>query len=194
VGRPRSWRHRESLTHRRDPGDRWRPQRTRPRPSRCRRGPVAFVRGRSCPYSRHLAHAGCRQGQEAKRDHDSPGQPVSTLAPKHADPPWPPCTLAARPHGTYAAVTPEQSTGVMRAFSESRAKCPSLGPRPWTSPQESRQKWRTRTTSTGFRLRGSRLAAVQTAEKPAQPYLICIPEIARAITSCWISAVPSKMS
>ncbi len=27
-----------------------------------------------------------------------------------------------------------------------------------------------------------------------QPYRICIPEIARAITSCWISAVPSKMS
>jgi hypothetical protein len=25
-------------------------------------------------------------------------------------------------------------------------------------------------------------------------YLMCIPEIARAITSCWISAVPSKMS
>jgi len=24
--------------------------------------------------------------------------------------------------------------------------------------------------------------------------LICIPEIARAITSCWISAVPSRMS
>ena len=27
-----------------------------------------------------------------------------------------------------------------------------------------------------------------------QSYRICIPEIARAITSCWISAVPSKMS
>ncbi len=25
-------------------------------------------------------------------------------------------------------------------------------------------------------------------------YLMCIPEIAREITSCWISAVPSKMS
>ena len=25
-------------------------------------------------------------------------------------------------------------------------------------------------------------------------YWMCIPEIARAITSCWISAVPSKMS
>jgi hypothetical protein len=25
-------------------------------------------------------------------------------------------------------------------------------------------------------------------------YLMCMPEIARAITSCWISAVPSKMS
>ena len=28
----------------------------------------------------------------------------------------------------------------------------------------------------------------------SQGYLMCIPEIARAITSCWISAVPSKMS
>jgi hypothetical protein len=28
----------------------------------------------------------------------------------------------------------------------------------------------------------------------SQSYLICIPEIAREITSCWISAVPSKMS
>jgi hypothetical protein len=27
-----------------------------------------------------------------------------------------------------------------------------------------------------------------------QSYLMYIPEIARAITSCWISAVPSKMS
>ena len=27
-----------------------------------------------------------------------------------------------------------------------------------------------------------------------QTYLMCIPEIALAITSCWISAVPSKMS
>ena len=27
-----------------------------------------------------------------------------------------------------------------------------------------------------------------------QPYLMCIPEIAREITSCWISAVPWKMS
>jgi hypothetical protein len=27
-----------------------------------------------------------------------------------------------------------------------------------------------------------------------QSYWMCIPEIARAITSCWISAVPSKMS
>ena len=29
---------------------------------------------------------------------------------------------------------------------------------------------------------------------PQRRYLMCIPEIARAITSCWISAVPSKMS
>ena len=27
-----------------------------------------------------------------------------------------------------------------------------------------------------------------------QSYLMCMPEIAREITSCWISAVPSKMS
>ena len=29
---------------------------------------------------------------------------------------------------------------------------------------------------------------------PARAYLMCMPVIARAITSCWISAVPSKMS
>ncbi len=28
----------------------------------------------------------------------------------------------------------------------------------------------------------------------SQSYLMCIPEIARETTSCWISAVPSKMS
>jgi hypothetical protein len=28
----------------------------------------------------------------------------------------------------------------------------------------------------------------------AESYWMCIPEIAREITSCWISAVPSKMS
>jgi hypothetical protein len=27
-----------------------------------------------------------------------------------------------------------------------------------------------------------------------QRYLMCMPEIAREITSCWISAVPSKIS
>jgi hypothetical protein len=40
------------------------------------------------------------------------------------------------------------------------------------------------------------------SEPPAHPspksqyqgYLMCIPEIARETTSCWISAVPSKMS
>jgi hypothetical protein len=31
-------------------------------------------------------------------------------------------------------------------------------------------------------------------ERRAADYLMCIPEIALAITSCWISAVPSKMS
>jgi hypothetical protein len=31
-------------------------------------------------------------------------------------------------------------------------------------------------------------------ETQSQRYLMCIPLIAREITSCWISAVPSKMS
>ena len=36
---------------------------------------------------------------------------------------------------------------------------------------------------------------VMTGVKTApEGYRICIPEIAREITSCWISAVPSKMS
>ena len=33
-----------------------------------------------------------------------------------------------------------------------------------------------------------------TPKSQSQSYLMCMPLIARAITSCWISAVPSKMS
>ncbi len=33
-----------------------------------------------------------------------------------------------------------------------------------------------------------------TPKTQSQSYFICIPLIAREITSCWISAVPSKMS
>jgi hypothetical protein len=37
---------------------------------------------------------------------------------------------------------------------------------------------------------------VDAGPRPVEPerYLMCITEIARAITSCWISVVPSKMS
>jgi hypothetical protein len=37
-------------------------------------------------------------------------------------------------------------------------------------------------------------SALSAGLRKACDYLMCIPEIARAITSCWISAVPSKMS
>jgi hypothetical protein len=37
-------------------------------------------------------------------------------------------------------------------------------------------------------------ASGRRAARGCSAHLICIPEIARAITSCWISAVPSKMS
>jgi hypothetical protein len=39
-----------------------------------------------------------------------------------------------------------------------------------------------------------RPACLDSPETALKSYLMCIPEIAREITSCWISAVPSKMS
>jgi len=40
----------------------------------------------------------------------------------------------------------------------------------------------------------NRQIAVFVLKRSDDGYLICIPEMAREITSCWISAVPSKMS
>jgi hypothetical protein len=42
--------------------------------------------------------------------------------------------------------------------------------------------------------RSAPLGDADSPDLALQTYLMCIPEIARAITSCWISAVPSKMS
>jgi hypothetical protein len=40
----------------------------------------------------------------------------------------------------------------------------------------------------------SRAIETQSPKTQSQSYSMCIPLIAREITSCWISAVPSKMS
>ena len=58
--------------------------------------------------------------------------------------------------------------------------------------QNWRKNWRTLMSRRTFT--SPRTSFLRAPKMALQSYLMCIPEIAREITSCWISAVPSKMS